>query len=195
MNLNRTRYFAAFCISICWASLAAAQQIEAFFSPHGGCAAAICREIDAAKSTIDIIAYELTNPEFAVPIAAANRRGVTVRIILDRAQERTPEAYGQKMERLGIGVMTDRTEKLQHNKYVIIDGSIVLTGSYNWSLNAENNNAENLLVIRDTATATAFAKDFATHWSHSTAFRWNPIQRKQKKSPRATGFSNPSRPH
>ena len=37
-----------------------------------------------------------------------------------------------------------------HNKVVFIDGETVITGSFNFTKAAEENNAENLLVIRDT---------------------------------------------
>ena len=70
----------------------------------------------------------------------------------------------------GVPIRADRNEKLHHNKYAIIDGVTIITGSYNWSENAEKRNAENCLIIHDAKTASAFAADFNTHWEHSAAY-------------------------
>ena len=49
----------------------------------------------------------------------------------------------------GIPVKIDAQHAIAHNKAMIIDGETVITGSFNFTKAAEENNAENLLVIRD----------------------------------------------
>jgi phosphatidylserine/phosphatidylglycerophosphate/cardiolipin synthase-like enzyme len=54
-----------------------------------------------------------------------------------------------------------------HHKFMVIDGEIVVTGSYNWSAAAEERNDENLVVIRDRGVAEAFEREFERIWSQS----------------------------
>jgi phosphatidylserine/phosphatidylglycerophosphate/cardiolipin synthase-like enzyme len=54
-----------------------------------------------------------------------------------------------------------------HHKFMVIDGEIVVTGSYNWSAAAEERNDENLVVIRDRGVAGAFEREFERIWSQS----------------------------
>ena len=57
-----------------------------------------------------------------------------------------------------------------HHKYAIIDASnvsadpIVLTGSHNWSGNAENNSDENTLIIHDATIANIYLQEFEKRW-------------------------------
>ena len=51
-----------------------------------------------------------------------------------------------------------------HNKYVIIDGLTLVTGSYNWSANAEDNNFENAVFIQGGPLIQSFAADFEGIW-------------------------------
>jgi cardiolipin hydrolase len=178
--------------TICWPSTMLGQQITVHFSPNAGCAAAVIREIDAATTSIDVAMYILSYKPIGERLAAARARGVTVRIILDRVQEVEPTPVPVTLRQNSILLRTDRTEKLFHNKYAIIDNAVLITGSYNWSDNAEHANAENLIIIRDSTTTAAFAADFARHWQHSVPFALRHPRRNPKPTPRA--FSNPS-PH
>jgi phosphatidylserine/phosphatidylglycerophosphate/cardiolipin synthase-like enzyme len=54
-----------------------------------------------------------------------------------------------------------------HDKIMIVDGKIVLTGSFNWSNNAENENNENLLIITSTSLATTYENEFQKIWNSS----------------------------
>jgi phosphatidylserine/phosphatidylglycerophosphate/cardiolipin synthase-like enzyme len=47
-----------------------------------------------------------------------------------------------------------------HHKVIIIDGKIVVTGSYNFSNNAEHSNDENTLIIHNQAIASAYLDEF-----------------------------------
>lgn len=164
---------------------ATAPTIETAFSPRGTCATLTENALNAATATIDIAAYEFTQMRLINATLRAQTRGVQVRIILDRAQERSPAPGPDAARRAGLAIRTDAAEKLHHNKYVIIDGQTVITGSYNWSDNAEQWNAENLVQINDSATAAAFAADFAKHWAHSRPYtQYTPRPRKQKTTAR-----------
>jgi phosphatidylserine/phosphatidylglycerophosphate/cardiolipin synthase-like enzyme len=67
----------------------------------------------------------------------------------------------------------------------VIDNATVITGSFNWTNDAEHRNAENVVVIHDAPTATAFARDFAIHWNHSQPFSMKPATGTKNDKPRA----------
>jgi len=60
---------------------------EVYFSPHGGCADAIIRELNKTKSTILVQAYSFTSAPIAKALLNAHQRGVKVEVILDPKQE------------------------------------------------------------------------------------------------------------
>jgi phosphatidylserine/phosphatidylglycerophosphate/cardiolipin synthase-like enzyme len=47
-----------------------------------------------------------------------------------------------------------------HHKFMVVDGEIIVTGSYNWSTAAEDRNDENFVVIRDRSVAERFIQEF-----------------------------------
>jgi len=194
MNQRTSQRLTALLLVICWASRMDAQQIETYFSPNGGCAAATIKQINAATTSIDVAAYICTSSPLANAIIEARKRNIAIRIIVDRAQEAATTPAPKILKSAGMDMRTDPQEKLHHNKYVIIDRSIVITGSYNWSDNAEHNNAENLVVIHDTATAAAFAADFAKHWNHSRPFVARQRKPRPRLSPQATNPTPPAPP-
>ena len=52
-----------------------------------------------------------------------------------------------------------------HNKYAIIDESVVITGSFNWTTQAINNNQENLLFYEDKELCAKYLKEFNKLWN------------------------------
>ncbi len=123
---------------------------EVYFSPKGGCANAIIRELDKAKTTILVQAYSFTSAPIAKGLLNARKRGVKVEVILDKSQRTKKYSPADFMANQGIPIKIDAEHAIAHNKVIIIDGRIVITGSFNFTKAAEESNAENLLVIRDT---------------------------------------------
>jgi phosphatidylserine/phosphatidylglycerophosphate/cardiolipin synthase-like enzyme len=70
----------------------------------------------------------------------------------------------------GIPVKIDAQHAIAHNKVMIIDGETVITGSFNFTKAAEENNAENLLVIPDRKLADRYVRNSKEHDRHSEAY-------------------------
>jgi len=157
--------------SLCGVLATHAAEIEAYFSPRGGCAAAICRELAAAKTAIRIQAYSLSESTITAAIIDAHMRGVDVRLVVNKTQQSDRYSSAPKIRAAGVHIVTDPVEALQHNKVIIIDNATVITGSYNFSAAAENDNAENLIIIRNSTIAAAFSADWLKHYAHSTTYR------------------------
>jgi phosphatidylserine/phosphatidylglycerophosphate/cardiolipin synthase-like enzyme len=52
-----------------------------------------------------------------------------------------------------------------HHKFAILDQQSVLTGSYNWTLESENENHENLVILEEAPLVAAYAKEFEALWT------------------------------
>jgi len=123
--------------------------IETYFSPKDKIAPIVVQLIDDAQHTLDIAAFTFSHRDVAQAIVRAHERGVKIRFVMDYTQSRLVTCRAIDLLEAGIEVRTRRRRGFQHNKYLIIDGEIVMTGSFNFSASADNLNTENVLVIRD----------------------------------------------
>lgn len=116
-----------------------------FFSPKGGAAEEIIKQIDNAESHIDIAMYSFTYEPIAEAIIRAKNRGVKIRILMDKVQSQGKYSKYKFFLDNEIALIQDRHAGIMHNKIAIIDGRILFTGSFNWTKSAEERNEENLL--------------------------------------------------
>lgn len=124
-------------------------EIRVFFSPKGGVAEEIIKQIDNAESYIDIAMYSFTYEPIAEAIIRAKNRGVQIRILMDKGQSQGKYSKYKFLLDNDISAIQDKHAGIMHNKIAIIDGRILFTGSYNWSKSAEERNEENLLEFID----------------------------------------------
>lgn len=131
---------------------------ELCFSPDGNCEAKLVRLIRSAKQSIYIQSYSFTSTKIANALKKSLKRGTTVRVIADRSLFDPANRYSKigTLIRAGVPVWVDSKVNIQHNKVMIIDESIVETGSYNFTVSANRFNAENLLIIHDTGLAAQY---------------------------------------
>jgi phosphatidylserine/phosphatidylglycerophosphate/cardiolipin synthase-like enzyme len=144
--------------------------IHAHFSPKGGCTAAVVAEVGQARSEVLVMAYSFSCPDIANALIAAAGRGVQVVVLLDRSNE--AETYSElgDLEKHGMEVLIDACHAIAHNKVIVIDGRTVLTGSFNFTRQAEHENAENLLILREHYDLAAlYRANFHTHKAHCQA--------------------------
>ncbi len=142
----------------------------AHFSPRGGCTAALVAELAAARSEVLVQAYSFTCPDIAAALAAAAGRGVRVSVLLDRSNEEETRSEIGALEGRGVELLIDASHAIAHNKVMVIDGRTVVTGSFNFTRQAEHENAENLLVLRDHhELAGRYRANFHAHREHCHA--------------------------
>jgi len=153
-------------------SFAAPEIIVCFTPPlKGGCdpTDTIVQVLAGARNQILVQAYSFTSSRIAKAIVDAHRRGVEVRVILDKSNERAAYSAARFLEHSAIPVMIDAAHNIAHNKVMIVDAQTVITGSFNFTKSAEEQNAENLVVIRDPAVAGAYSRNWNEHFAHSTS--------------------------
>lgn len=147
------------------------QRISVAFSPDGGATQAVVDAIGEAQHSVRMGAYFFTSKPIAQALVAAHRRGVQVRVILDKSQATHSYSGATFLANNGIPTRIDRQHSIFHNKVVIIDGHSVVTGSFNFTKAAQNNNAENLIVLHHYPDiARQYAANWQLHWDHSEAY-------------------------
>ncbi len=143
---------------------------EVYFSPKGGCTEAIVIEINKAKSEILVQAYSFTNNKIVNDLANAHTRGVSIQFIFDKSQMTARRSVAAYTFGAGIPTFTDRAHVIAHNKVMIIDKLMVITGSFNFTKAAEEGNAENLLIVRFSALAQLYGANWKQHQRHSDEY-------------------------
>src|SRR3954464_1740379 len=144
---------------------------KVYFSPHGGCTEAVVGALNSAKYTVYVQAYSFTSAPIAKALVDAYRRGVKVQIILDKSQRTEKYSSADFVRDAGIPTFIDDKHAIAHNKIMIIDQGTILTGSFNFTKSAEQNNAENLLVIHDPSLAQQYLQNWKAHAAHSEPYQ------------------------
>jgi phosphatidylserine/phosphatidylglycerophosphate/cardiolipin synthase-like enzyme len=154
-----------------WQSVQAEPQpaeiLAIYFTPPAGAASGLIKQIDGAKKSIKVMAYGFTATNLAEALVRAKRRGVDVGLVQDEKSAQNNRETLPILLAAGIEVRSDGKHAIQHNKVMLIDDDIVITGSYNFTKSAEKRNAENIMIVRSTYAAKRYADNWKAHWDHS----------------------------
>jgi phosphatidylserine/phosphatidylglycerophosphate/cardiolipin synthase-like enzyme len=146
-----------------WVAQTAA--VAACFAPEEDCAGFAARAIENAESEILVAAYGLTIGSGIVEaLARATQRGVDVRLIADRTTPCGRNTGVPMLADAGVPIWIDDQARIAHQKAMVIDEAVDLTGSYNGTRGAADN-SEDLNLISSRTVATAYA----AHWHNRLA--------------------------
>jgi len=140
-------------------SAASGVAIAVCFAPEEDCAAFAVRAINNADREILVGAYGLTTGSGIVEaLIRAKERGVDVRLIADKT---TPCERESGIEPLvaGVPIWINAQARIAHAKTTVVDGTVTLTGSMNWT-NGAARNSEDLNLVSSPTVAAAYA----AHW-------------------------------
>jgi phosphatidylserine/phosphatidylglycerophosphate/cardiolipin synthase-like enzyme len=142
--------------------------VEVFFTtprPDGRPAAGrdgldeqLIRLLRSARRSIDMAIYDLELPAVAAALLDAHGRGLRVRVVTDTDNLKN-EAI-ESLKAADIPVVDDRRGPIMHHKFVIVDGEIVWTGSWNFTPNETHRNDNNATLWRDGRLAENYAAEF-----------------------------------
>ncbi len=159
-----------FPLSLVWANASKSSSEQVYFSPKGGCTDAVVNNLNNAEKSIFVQAYSFTSDPIADALVAAYERGVKVKVLLDKSQRGGKGSKLGVLAGAGIPVSIDTKHAIAHDKVMIIDGDIVLTGSFNFTNAAEDKNAENLLVLHDKSMVKKYRANWNKHNKHSEKY-------------------------
>lgn len=130
------------------------------FSPRGGTEAAIVKAIDSARSEADVAMFSFTSKPAMAALVRAAARGVKVKMLL---YVKSAFPFRDEAKKTGIEVLLKEgrvPNGLMHNKYAVLDGSLLINGSFNWSATAEELNTENTIFTMLPVYVTPYKAEF-----------------------------------
>jgi phosphatidylserine/phosphatidylglycerophosphate/cardiolipin synthase-like enzyme len=133
------------------------------FSPHGGAEDAIVKTLRRARARVVAAIYGLTSPAIEAALEERARAGVHVALKTDKAQSagREQSALLGRLREAGVTVDVSRARWLLHDKFAVVDGRWVISGSFNWTTSAERRNRENVLIFDCPDLASHFEAEWA----------------------------------
>ena len=140
---------------------------EVCFTPGGKCTNLIVEAINSAKKSLLVQAYSFTSAPIAKAVVEAKERGVNVKVILDKSQFSQKYSSATFLKNHQIPLWEDDKVAIAHNKVMVIDSQLVVTGSFNFTKAAQERNAENLLIVDSPALAKLYTQNWLKRESAS----------------------------
>lgn len=139
--------------------------MEALFFPNEDSEAKLVRYLKKAKSTLYVCVFTITNNKLADELYISWQKMVDVKIISDDECSKQLGSDIFDLANAGIPVRLDNSPSTHmHNKFAIIDKKVVITGSFNWTSQAVNNNQENLCILDNEELALKYLAEFENLW-------------------------------
>lgn len=136
--------------------------LEVYFSPDDKVATRIVELLRGAQHSITFMAYSFTASDFGKIISQKAKQGLEIHGVMEEQQVKSNKGTQYTyFERASLPVYKDGNEGQMHHKVFIIDGEIVITGSYNFSFSAETSNDENVVIFFDRQIAAEYLSEFA----------------------------------
>ncbi len=141
--------------------------VDTCFSPAERCDLKLISLLGTASKTLDIAIYSITHPQIVAAIIAAKNRGVLVRMVVDRQQSSGASSLVNQLKGAGVPLRIGNVQGIMHDKYSIVDLRTIEAGSFNYTMNATQSNAENQLYLNDPTTVAKYEANFVALWNSS----------------------------
>ncbi|MEO0078528.1 MAG: phospholipase D-like domain-containing protein, partial [candidate division WOR-3 bacterium] len=108
-----------------------------------------------------------TYDALGLSMLSLHSRGIRVFGTFDRANTGDPASEFWRLRPAGVPVLIDSYplgSGTVHEKIMVLDSTITVCGSANWSNNANNSNDENTLILYDASLAARFFKEIVTRY-------------------------------
>jgi phosphatidylserine/phosphatidylglycerophosphate/cardiolipin synthase-like enzyme len=142
--------------------------IQIYFSPEDKVLDHIIPMVSAAQSNIRFMAFSFTDYPLAKAMIDRAATGVDVAGIYEKVGSETEGSELKTFFCARVPVRQDGNPRFLHDKIIILDNHIVISGSFNFSSNATENNDENVMIIDNPDIASLYMQEFAKLWSIAT---------------------------
>ena len=133
--------------------------IRTFFSPRGGGREAVIDTVQKARREILFMAFSFTDKDLASVMVLKHNAGLKVEGVFDQCLGYGQYSQYHTLRTSNIYSRMDGNQALLHHKILLADDTVI-TGSYNFSTNADSSNNENMLVIRNSAVSTQYHQEY-----------------------------------
>ena len=121
--------------------------------------------IHSAAKSLDIAVYDINLESIRIEIIAQSKK-IPVRVLVDHKQSRADKTSSvSELIKNGVLVKYGRQKGAMHNKFVLVDGARLETGSFNFTIGADQGNSENQVYLSNPALVEKFKARFEKLWS------------------------------
>ena len=141
------------------------EELNFCFTPGKGCGDLIAKEIFNAEKDIYLQAYGLTSIKIIDQLIAAHKRNIKLHILVDKSNLTDQYSKIALLKAAGIEVLIDKISGIAHNKVIVIDRQKVITGSFNFTNDADKRNAENVVLINNKKVAKLYIENWHNRYN------------------------------
>jgi phosphatidylserine/phosphatidylglycerophosphate/cardiolipin synthase-like enzyme len=141
--------------------------VQVFFAPEDKVASRLIPLIENARQSIRFMAFSFTHDALGAAVLARAKAGLDVQGIFETRGSETQYSQLPPLFCAGVPVRQDGNPATFHHKVFIIDGQTIVTGSYNFSNNADEGNNENALILTNRDLAAQYFQEFERRWAES----------------------------
>lgn len=141
--------------------------VQVLFSPEDNAIDQIIPYIEQAQSSIVFMAFSYTHDTLTQAMLDRARDGVTVTGIFETRGSETEFSALGPMYCAGLPVRQDGNPGTFHHKVIVIDDRILITGSLNFSANADESNSENTVILPSKTISALYLKEFDRRWAEA----------------------------
>lgn len=133
--------------------------LENYFAPEDGVEEVVVAKLAEARQQIAFMAFVFTSEPIAEMMGKRLAAGAQVRGVVEKRSAGSKYSRHKYLNERGAEVYIDGNPKTMHHKVIVVDGKLVMTGSYNFSASAEKSNDENLIIIHDSKISGMFLEE------------------------------------
>jgi phosphatidylserine/phosphatidylglycerophosphate/cardiolipin synthase-like enzyme len=141
--------------------------IQVLFSPEDKAMSYVVSLVESAERSIRFMAFSFTDDALTDAMLSRAKAGVSVQGIIESRGSETIYGALRPLFCAGLPVRQDGNKYTFHHKVIVVDGSIVVTGSFNFSANANNDNNENMLILENPQIAALYLQEFDRRWAEA----------------------------
>ena len=138
--------------------------IQVIFSPEDGAVSYLVAMLNDAQVSIRFLAFSFTDYPMAQAMVTRAQNGVDVQGVFETFGSNSPRSELKTLWCAGLPVRQDGNDSFLHDKVIIIDNSIVVTGSLNFSSSADEDNEENVIIIDNPGIAALYLEEYQKNW-------------------------------
>jgi len=141
--------------------------VHVFFAPEDEVISHLIPWIQNAQSSIKFMTYSFTHDDLGAAMLAQAEKGLVVTGIFETRGSETEYSELPRLYCAGLPVRQDGNPGTFHHKVIILDDEVVITGSLNFSENADDSNDENVIVIINKEIAKLYLDEFDRRWAEA----------------------------
>ena len=141
--------------------------VQVFFSPEDHAVDSLIALVNDAQTSIRFLAFSFTDYPLAQAMIGRAQAGVDVQGVFETFGSNSPRSELKTLWCAGLAVRQDGNSSFLHDKIIIIDNSIVVTGSLNFSSSADEENEENVLILDNPEIADLYLQEYQKLWGQA----------------------------